>query len=340
MGEPAAQSTGELIPPREDITSRMKKPKTAPYANPPRVVVVGSINMDLVARCQRLPQAGETVFAENLVQLPGGKGANQAVAAAQLGARCHLIGRVGDDAFGRQLTGRLAEYKVQTDAVMVTPQISSGVALIGVDNSGQNAITIVAGSNGQLSTADITHHQSLIESADAVVVQLEIPLETVTATVTIAKSHGIMTILDPAPVPAETLPQAIYEVDVMTPNETETQTLTGISVEGIESAMEAATVLRQRGVRLPVITLGRQGAVWIDESSGKGLHATSCDANVVDTTAAGDAFTAALAYRLAQGHVPAVAIPFACAAGAAATTALGAQNSMPTYDKVLEFVCH
>lgn len=302
--------------------------------------MAGSINMDLVARCQRLPQAGETVSAENLVQLPGGKGANQAVAAAQLGARCHLIGRVGNDAFGQQLTERLADYKVQTDAVMITPEISSGVALIGVENSGQNAITIVAGSNGQLSTADIKHHRSLIESADAVIVQLEIPLETVIATVTIAKSHGILTVLDPAPTPSEALPQELYEVDVMTPNETETKSLTGISVEDIESAIEAGAVLRQRGVKIPVITLGSQGAVWIDESSGRGLHAPACDANVVDTTAAGDAFTAALAYRLAQGHASTVAIPFACAAGAAATTALGAQNSMPTYDKVLEFVCH
>lgn len=318
----------------------MKKQNSALHTNQPRVVVAGSINMDLVARCQRLPQAGETVSAENLVQHPGGKGANQAVGAAQLGALCHLIGRVGDDAFGRQLTGRLAQYKVQTDAVMVTPQISSGLALISVDHSGQNAITVVAGSNGQLSTADIKHYRSLIESADAVVVQLEIPLETATAAVTIAKSQGIMTILDPAPAPSEALPQELYEVDVMTPNKTETQSLTGISVEGIESAIEAGIVLRQRGVRLPVITLGSQGAVWIDESSGRGLHATACDAKVVDTTAAGDAFTAALAYCLAQGDVPAVAIPFACAAGAAATTAQGAQNSMPTYDKVLEFVSH
>ena len=299
-----------------------------------RVVVAGSINMDLVAHCMQLPRPGETVRAEIFDQFAGGKGANQAVAAARLGAECHMIGRVGDDGIGQELVKTLVRHGVNTDAVMVTPKTSSGMALIDVEQSGENMITIVTGANGHLSPVDITLHRSLIESADVLIVQLEVPLETICAAVAIAKVCQILTVLDPAPAPTKVLPKELYAVDIMTPNQTEAGTLTQASVNSFESAAQAAYVLRERGVNLPVITLGAKGAVWIDKQTVKPLQTAAPSIKVVDTTAAGDAFTAALACQLAVGEDQAESIRFACAAGSAATTLHGAQNTMPEYDQV------
>ena len=304
---------------------------------PPRIVVVGSINIDLVARCERLPRAGETVHAEDLRQVPGGKGANQAVAAARLGASSHLIGRVGSDAFGQTLKETLTGYDVHTEAVMVTDGASSGVAMIGVEASGENAITIVAGANWRLSPEDIERHRELIQSADALIVQLEVPLDTVGAALSLAKACSVWTVLDPAPAPIDALPSEFYGVDVMTPNETEAENLTGIAVESIEDAVQAGLVLQERGVRLPVITLGGRGAVLIDDL-GSPSYATAPRVNTVDTTAAGDAFTAAFSCRLAEGADPATAIRFASHAGSLATTVRGAQNSMPEFSEVIKLV--
>ena len=301
-----------------------------------RVAVVGSINMDLVARCERLPKTGQTVNSSSFAQLPGGKGANQAVAAAQLGAHCTLIGRVGDDSYGQQLTRTLKQYGVNTSAVAITADSSSGLAWINVDPSGENTITIVAGANGQLTSKDVQHHERCIRSANVVLVQLEVPLDTVATAVRTATAARVLTVLDPAPAPAENLANELCHVDVMTPNQTEAESLTGLAVHNVQSATRACRLLRQRGVRYPVITLGADGAVYWDKSANNPQHTLPPQVEVVDTTASGDAFTAALACRLASGIPLSTAVPFACAAGALAATVLGAQRAMPQWKTVVE----
>jgi len=301
-----------------------------------RVAVVGSINMDLVARCDGLPRPGQTVHAVSFSQLPGGKGANQAVAAARLGARCTFIGRVGDDSYGRQLTETLKQYGVHTAAVTVTPGTSSGLAWINVEQSGENAITIVAGSNGHLTRDDVQCNQTLIQSANVLIVQLEVPLEAVTAALHTATAAGVLTVLDPAPAPADNLPDELYQVDVMTPNQIEAESLTGVPVRDVGSAVRACHLLRERGVRRPIITLGADGAVFLDEWTKTPRHTVPPRVDVIDTTAAGDAFTAGLACRFAGGSTLAAAVRFGCAAGALATTTLGAQNAMPAWHDVIE----
>jgi ribokinase len=303
----------------------------------PRIVVVGSLNVDLVARVERLPRPGQTVVGRDFVQVPGGKGANQAVAAALLGAEVTMIGRVGDDAFGRQLIESLASRGVDARLVEVTPGTSSGLALIGVEDSGQNAITIIGGPNALVSPADVARHEETIAAAGALVVQLEVPLATVAAAIAIARKHGVLTVLDPAPAPTQPLPPELLAVDVLSPNQTEAESLTGIAVAGPADAERAAAVLHARGARLVVIKLGEQGAL-ASEGGGNSIHVPAPRVNVVDTTAAGDAFTAALAVSLVEGHPLAEATRRACAAGSLATTRRGAQDAMPTREEVVRML--
>jgi ribokinase len=298
-------------------------------ANPARIVVVGSINMDLVARVARLPRPGETVHGRDLVQVPGGKGANQAVAAALLGADVTMIGRVGDDEFGRQLIASLNQRSVRTECVEITPQTNSGVALIGVEDSGQNAITVIGGANHRLTLDDIRRHEAAIAAADALLVQLEVPLETVVAAVHFAKQQGVMTFFDPAPAADAALPRELYGVDLISPNQSEAEALTGIAIATSADAVRAAMVLHERGVRRVVIKLGEQGAL-ASEVGTQGVHVPAPQVRVVDTTAAGDAFTAALAVALVEGRTFVEATRFACATGTLTTTRHGAQDAMPT----------
>lgn len=299
----------------------------------PRLVVVGSLNMDLVVRTARLPRPGETVAGRDFVQVPGGKGANQAAAAARLGADVAMIGRVGDDAFGGQLVESLARDGVETSAVAVTAGTSSGLALIGVEDSGQNAITIVGGANTMLSSDDVQRHETTIAAAGALLVQLEVPLPTVAAAVAIAKRHGVLTILDPAPAPHEPLPAELLAVDLISPNQSEAEALTGIAVASVADAMRAAAILHERGARQAVLKLGDQGALASD-GIGNIVHVPAPQVVVVDTTAAGDAFTAALAVALVEGRSLAEATRFACAAGSLATARRGAQDAMPGREEV------
>jgi ribokinase len=299
----------------------------------PHVVVVGSVNMDLVARVERLPRPGETVHGRELIQSPGGKGANQAVAVARLGGRCTLIARVGDDGFGGTLAAGLASWGVNTDHVTVTDGCSSGVALIGVEDGGENAITIVSGANGRLTPDDVGAQEELIAAADVVLVQLEVPLETVEAALRIARAHGVPTVLDPAPAPREPPPETLFDVEATCPNQAEAEALTGVAVTDPESAKEAAQALRQRGVRHAVITLGAGGALLCDEGGRCELVPAPAVA-VVDTTASGDAFAAAFGLGRAEGQSPLEAVRFGCAAGSLAATRLGAQRAMPDRGQV------
>jgi len=302
----------------------------------PAVVVIGSINMDLVVQLARLPRPGETVQGREFRQFPGGKGANQAVAAARLGAPCSLVGRVGRDAFGEQLVASLRSCGVDTTHVVATDGRSSGIAVIGVEDSGQNAIAVVAGANGIVTPRDVAAVEDLLSQADVLLLQLEIPLETVEAALRTARRRGVLTVLDPAPAPAA-MPPPLFQVDVLCPNESEAETLTGTVIRDLAGAEHAAQQLRRRGVRWPVITLGERGALLCAED-GQCTLVPAFPIQARDTTAAGDAFAAAVGVTLAAGRPWPDAVCHGCAAGALAASRLGAQSAMPTLLEVESLV--
>lgn len=302
-----------------------------------RIVVVGSINLDLVAATQRIPIAGETVAGVSFRTFPGGKGANQAVAAARLGASVTMLGKVGTDSFGSQLIGSLKESNVDTDAIGVVPG-SSGVALITTDAKGANAITVVAGANGQLSPADLETNINLIRSANILLIQLEIPLETVERLAAIAIRERIPLVLDPAP--ARPLPSSLLKcVDWLTPNETETCVLIGrtpgeLSDESIEDAADA---LLKGGSRNVILKLGDRGC-YVALSDGTRQLLPAYSVNAVDTTAAGDAFNGAFAVAMLNAKDPLSSASWASAVAAISVTRPGAQPSMPTALEVDRFL--
>lgn len=301
--------------------------------SPVRVAVVGSINMDLVVNSPRMPAPGETRIGTSFVTVPGGKGANQAVAAARLGARVDMIGCVGDDAFGRVLRTGLEREGIATAHVHVAGGASSGVALIQVDQAGENAITVVPGANGRLDTGHLQHAKAVLTSADVVLLQLEIPHPTVSAVIAICRSAGVKTILDPAPAPDADPPEMFWRADVVSPNQHEAEALSGVRVTDMDSAVRAARILQDRGVQNVVIKLGARGALMLD-AGGRTEMVPAFDAPVVDTTAAGDAFTAALGWGLASGMSMVQATRFGCAAGSLAVQRAGAQDAMPDREAV------
>lgn len=316
--------------------SRSRRPDAPDRSAAPRLVVLGSVNMDLVVRVASLPRPGETVAGRDLAEIPGGKGANQAVAAARLGAHTEMIARVGDDAFGATLLRGLADGGVDARAVAVTRGCSSGVAVIGVGDDGQNSIVIVPGANGRLTPADVRRHRGLIARADALLLQLEVPPETVAAAAAVARRAGVTVVLDPAPAPRAPLPDELVAVDLLSPNQTEAEALTGIRVDTPDDAARAARALIRRGARRVVVKLGAAGAFYADAQLE--LHVPARRVKPVDTTAAGDAFTAALALAWAAGRPPAEAVRFACAAGTLATLSFGAQPAMPGRAEVEAFL--
>jgi ribokinase len=299
-----------------------------PQTTRPRIVVAGSINMDLVVRSARLPRPGETIIGRETQELPGGKGANQAVAAARLEADVALIGRVGDDGFGERLRAGLQKEGIDIGRVAVTQRCASGLAIVAVEDSGENAITVIPGANGRLTAVDVRAASDLIRDADVLLLQLEVPLETVLAAIELARQYRTLVILDPAPAPAS-FPRSLLSVDVACPNETEAAALTGVPITNLEDATRAALRLRELGTRYAVITLGREGAL-VCGPEGKYEQIHSFEIKAVDTTAAGDAFAAALGVCLAQGKSMSDAVQYACAAGALAASRPGAQPAMPT----------
>jgi ribokinase len=301
-------------------------------SKPCQVVTIGSLNMDLVVCAERLPKPGETLRGEELRMIPGGKGANQAVAVAQLGGNSTMVGKVGDDDFGKSLLQNLRDYKVDVSHVHRIAGCATGVAVINVERSGENSITIIAGANADMSPGCLQAVEGLISQADALILQLEIPLQTVIAAKQLAQKHGVLTVLDPAPAPPDGLPEELYDVDILTPNQSEAELMTGISASTVSAARQAAAELLSRGARQVVVKLGKLGALAV-AGRKTSQHVEGFEVEVVDTTAAGDAFTAALALGSAEGMSLSEAGRFANAAGALATTAFGAQPSMPARQK-------
>ena len=302
-----------------------------------RIVVVGSINLDLVAATDRIPIAGETVHGFSFRTFPGGKGANQAVAAARLGGSVGMIGRLGSDLFGVELRDSLTESKVNTEAIEVVSG-SSGVALITTDPHGENAITVVAGANAYLSPASLDTHIELIRSAGILLTQLEIPLETVEYLATIAAHEGVPLMLDPAP--ARALPASLLKrVEWLTPNETETSVLSGSGPGELsdESIDDAASALLERGSRNVILKLGDRGC-YVALSDGTRQLVPAYSVKPVDTTAAGDAFNGAFAVALMNGQGAIEAAFWASAVAAISVTRAGAQASMPTASEVDRFL--
>ncbi|EIK93277.1 ribokinase [Pseudomonas sp. M47T1] len=301
-----------------------------------KVVVVGSLNMDLVTRAQRLPQPGETVVGNSFATVPGGKGANQAVAAARLGAPTAMIGCVGDDAYGAQLRQALLDEGIDGQAVVTAAGVSSGVALIVVDEASQNTIVIVAGGNGEVSAQRVQQADALLQQADVIVCQLEVPLDTVAFTLKRGRALGKTVILNPAPVSAP-LPADWYRaIDYLIPNESEAFALTGVRVDSLHSAQQAATHLHAQGAGKVIITLGAQGSLFAE--GGRFQHFPAPVVKAVDTTAAGDTFVGAFAAALARGEHELQAIAFGQVAAALSVTRAGAQPSIPYLADVTGFV--
>jgi ribokinase len=292
----------------------------------PALVVVGSINLDLVVRCAALPRPGQTVTGDDLGEVGGGKGANQAVAAARLGAATTLIGRVGGDSAGQRLRDGLAAEEVHVPGDLVSPEVSSGVAIIAVERGGENHIVLIPGANARLTPADIAQHGAHIRAARVLLLQLEVPIATVLAAARLARAAGVKVLLDPAPAPASLDPELV-RVDLLSPNRSEAETLVGRPLPTIGAVAEAARELVARGAGAVVITLGGDGALLCAE--GATLHLPAMAVDAVDATAAGDAFKAALALRWAEGATLAEAVRFALAAGALAASRPGAQPSLP-----------
>jgi ribokinase len=280
----------------------------------------------MVSRVSRFPEPGETLFGSELHTVPGGKGANQAVAAARLGARVSMVGRVGQRGFSSLLLNSLVENGVDHRNVIPGSQATTGTALIMVDDTGQNRIIVIPGINMELSPADVERAEDAISQTDVLLLQLEIPLAAVTRAVEIAHASGVKVVLNPAP--AQQLSSTLLsKVDVLVPNETETHILTGMPVENESQVLEAAKALLDLGVDTAILTLGGRGAILARK--GKTELIPAFDVEVVDTTAAGDAFMAGFSVALAEGKPLEEAVRWGNASGALATTQLGAQPSLP-----------
>ena len=299
--------------------------------SPSTIAVLGGINMDLVTLSPRFPEAGETVLGSRFLTYPGGKGANQAVAAARLGAQVRMIGRVGDDAFGGQLLDSLRSRGVDVSGVGIEPGCGSGVAVINIDASGQNRIVQIPGANGACVEKEVESARAALVEASVLMLQLEVSIEVSLAAAREAGSMNKVVILDPAP--ARPLAEELYRYcSYITPNETEAQALVGFPVEDGSSARRAAEALLDRGAGCAIIKMGAQGSYYATRGVARRLPAHQVEA--VDTVAAGDAFNGALAVALAEGLGLDEAMRWAMAAGALAVTKMGAQDAVPRREEV------
>ncbi|OCT14734.1 ribokinase [Paenibacillus pectinilyticus] len=290
-----------------------------------KIVVIGSINMDYSLKVAHLPQKGETLKATSFHMNAGGKGANQAVAARRLGAEVAMIGAVGKDEAGSELLQRLRLEGIDTTGIAVT-ESRTGMAQIIVEEAGDNSIVIVPGANAEVSESWVKQHEHVIQEADFILVQLEIPLETVDYVIKLANRYHKRVLLNPAP--ASPLPDKIYaHIDILTPNETELQTLTGCSdrIEGVQQLLD-------KGVKRVIVTLGEQGCFYMDASSQ--LRVKAMQVQAIETTGAGDAFNGALAVALCEGKPLEEVLKFSNIVGALVASRVGAQEAMPFRQEV------
>lgn len=295
------------------------------------IYVVGSSNTDMVVKSDKLPMPGETVMGGNFLMNPGGKGANQALTASRLGGQVSFICKVGNDLFGKQALQQFKRENIQTDFIVTDPLLPSGVALINVDTEGENCISVAPGANGSLRPSEVLLAFDHLTSDDILLIQLEIPLDTVMFSIKAAFEKDVKVILNPAP--AQNLPDEVLKcLYLITPNETEAELLTGIRVVNEETAERAAAILVQRGCKNVIITLGSKGAFLYTDQISKVIAAPSVTA--IDTTAAGDCFNGSLTVALSEGAQLDEAVSFACKVAAISVTRMGAQSSIPTRKEV------
>jgi ribokinase len=297
-----------------------------------KIIVAGSMNMDMVVKTSHIPQPGETVLGGTFFMNPGGKGANQAIAVARLGAEVAFIGKIGDDIFGRQSSQLFEDEGVDIAGLVADEDQPSGIALITVDEKGENSIVVAPGANARLYPEDVERSFENYPDAQILLVQLEIPLDTVQFAAELAKKQGVKVILNPAPA-NKSVPDFYKLIDIMTPNVTEAEMLTGVKITDSDSALVAAKKLRSFGVPTVIITLGSSGAILLDGEEFH--HIAAPKVTAVDTTAAGDVFNGALAVAISEGKPLPEATAFACKAASIAVTKLGAQASIPYRNEVV-----
>ena len=299
------------------------------------IIVLGSINMDLVVHAPRLPKPGETLTGSSFHTTPGGKGANQAVACARLGVKTQMIGRVGGDVFSSALRKNLSDNGVDVSGIALEEQLPSGVALIAIDEKGENNIIIIPGANGAVGNQELKTLENMLPKAKVLLLQLEIPIEIVIEAAKSAHTRGLTVILDPAP--ARQLPADLFPyVDILTPNTTEAAFLAGFPVDDTQNAEKAARTLRQQGTDQVIIKMGDLGA-YVQNQVG-GLFYPAIPVEAIDTVAAGDAFNGALAAALSENLPFEEAMHWAIAAGAIAVTRSGAQTAMPNRKDLLDLL--
>ena len=299
-----------------------------------KILVIGSLNIDMVMKVDHMPTAGETILCDGMKLVAGGKGANQACAAGRLGTDVSMLGAIGNDSHGEMQRDSLQRSGVDVSGLITKESVSTGTAFITVNKEGNNSIVVVQGANAQFTPEDIEAHRDLLEECEIVILQLEIPMDTVLYAVKLARTLGKIVILDPAPVP-EHFPEELYQyVDIIKPNESELSRLTGIA-DAQNHLEEAVQIVKDHGVKNVLVTLGGDG-VYLDTENEPPVHIPAKKVEVVDTTAAGDSFTAALAAMLLEGKTLKEAAEFANQVSAIVVTREGAQDSIPTLQEVLE----
>ena len=300
---------------------------------PPLIVVVGSSNTDMVIKADHLPAPGETILGGTFFTNPGGKGANQAVSAARLGGNVMFIAKTGDDIFGKKSFELFKQEGIDTSYIIADPGNVSGVALITVDKTGENCIVVAPGANAALTPADVQIAKEKIEKAAILLIQLEIPIETVQYVVTTAASKKITVVLNPAPF-CPLSDDLLRNISIITPNKTEAEMLTGIKINNDDDAKQAAQYLYNKGIPTVIITMGSRGALVFHKTEFTFINARPVKA--VDTTAAGDIFNGALAVALAEGSNMIEAVNFACNAASVSVTRIGAQSSAPYKNEMID----
>ena len=300
--------------------------------NAKKIAVIGSTNMDMVVKTTHLPTPGETVLGGSFFMNPGGKGANQAVAVARLGGDAVFITKIGNDIFGKQSAQLFDEEGINTSHILSDHTSPSGVALITVDDDGENSIVVASGANANLTPVDVEAVLNKLTDIHIILLQLEIPMETVNFIAGYAAAKGILLIVNPAP--ANILsPELLKHIDIITPNTKEAEMLTGVKVKNAETAEKAALVLQKKGVKKVIITLGAKGAFVLADGEIALVPANKVEA--VDTTAAGDVFNGALAVAIAEGQGIIKAVEFSCLASSLSVTKLGAQSSIPYRNELI-----